>query len=58
MCIVVIPAEDFVPARVLGPIEVSGCLVHRVANADSTVWVHSREPIVLGQLCLKSAVHM
>ena len=47
-----LPAEDFVPARVLRAVQVSGRLVDRVADADATVRVHPREPVVLRQLGL------
>ena len=47
-----LPAEYFVPARVLRAVQVSGRLVDRVADADATVRVHPREPVVLRQLGL------
>jgi hypothetical protein len=49
-----IAAEDFVPARVLRAVQVSGRLVDRVADADATVRVHPREPVVLRQLGLSN----
>jgi hypothetical protein len=49
-----LPAEDFVPARVLRAVQVSGRLVDRVADADATVRVHPREPVVLRQLGLSN----
>ena len=46
------PTEHFIPARVLGAIEVSGGLVDRVADSNPAVRVHPREAIVLYQLGL------
>lgn len=47
-----IPAEYFVPSRVLGAVDIGGGLVDRVPNAHTAVRVHTSEAIVLSQFGL------
>jgi hypothetical protein len=48
-----LPAEDLVPARVLGSIHIRGGLVDRVSDTNTAVRVHTSEPIVLIQFSLE-----
>ena len=49
-----LPAETLVPPRILGAVDISGRLVHRVTYAHSAVGIHAGETIVLVQLGLQS----
>ncbi len=51
-CIMDIRGKHFIPARVLGSIDVRRGLVHSVSDTDTAVRVHTSESIVLDQFRL------
>lgn len=44
--------DQLVPARVLGSVVSSRCLIYCVTKSDPAVWIHSGHTIILGQLRL------